>query len=115
MSRRLRLYLSDMLKAIGRIESYTSELTEQAFLDSELVLDACTRNFLVIGKAVKQLPEELRVQRPEVPWKSIAGLRDMLAHAYFNVDDGILWDIIQNDLEPLRKAVLFLLESLPEE
>jgi uncharacterized protein with HEPN domain len=67
---------------------------------------------LVIGESVKQLPDDLRQQHPNIPWKSIAGLRDMLAHEYFRVDDRILWDVVQNHLQPLEIAVKSLLEGL---
>jgi uncharacterized protein with HEPN domain len=68
--------------------------------------------FLVIGESVKQLPDDLRQQHPNIPWKSIAGLRDMLAHEYFRVDDRILWDVVQNHLQPLELAVKSLVEGL---
>jgi uncharacterized protein with HEPN domain len=87
-------------------------MDEDAFLSNGLVLDACYHNFLVIGESVKQLPDSLREQHNAIPWKSIAGLRDMLTHEYFRVDDRILWDVIQNHLSPLEGAVKSLLENL---
>lgn len=100
-----------MLDAITRLQTYTYDLDEAAFFGSQLIQDACFRNFLVLGEAVKQIPDDARAKRPEVPWKAIAGLRDHLAHAYFSIDERILWSIVKNDLEPLKAAVLFLLES----
>jgi len=76
------------------------------------VLDGTIRNVLVIGEVVKQLPEEIRGHQPQIPWKLIAGMRDILVHAYFAADDRVLWDVIQNELEPLNKAVEAILSDL---
>jgi uncharacterized protein with HEPN domain len=112
VSRKFLLYLTDILEAIQKISTYTSGMIEADFLSNGLVLDACYHNFLVIGESVKQLPDHLREQHKTIPWKSIAGLRDMLAHEYFRVDDRILWDVVQNHLHPLEEAVKSLLENL---
>jgi uncharacterized protein with HEPN domain len=114
VSRKFLLYLTDILEAIRKISTYTSDMTEADFLSNGLVLDACYHNFLVIGESVKQLPDDLRQQHPNIPWKSIAGLRDMLAHEYFRVDDRILWDVVQNHLQPLEIAAKSLLEHLED-
>jgi uncharacterized protein with HEPN domain len=111
VSRRYRLYLEDLLEAISKIKRYTANLNKADFLANNLVLDACYHNFLVIGEAVKQLPEELRIQHRQVPWKAIAGLRDMLAHEYFRVDNEILWDVVENHLTTLQQAAQDLLTA----
>ena len=114
MSRKL-LYLAELLESIRKIREYTSGMDETAFLSNQIVLDACYHNFLVIGEAVKQLPDSLRIQHGHIPWKSIAGLRDMVAHEYFRVDDRILWDVVENHLTSLKTAVTALQETLDSE
>jgi uncharacterized protein with HEPN domain len=67
------------------------------------------RNLEVIGEAVKNVPESIRTAHPKVPWKRIAGLRDILIHEYFGVDTEIVWDIVQNHLPELVEQVTILL------
>lgn len=88
------LYLIHVLERIHRIEEFTRE-GEQAFLQSRLVQDAVIRNFEVIGEAVKRLPDRLKLERPEVPWRRIAGFRDVLIHGYESVDLEEVWQIVE--------------------
>ncbi|MBM4324677.1 MAG: DUF86 domain-containing protein [Deltaproteobacteria bacterium] len=68
-------------------------------------MDAVVRNLEIIGEAIKKLPEDIRLKYPEVEWKKIAGLRDILIHEYFGVDHEIIWDIIQNKLPLLKEQI----------
>ena len=67
-------------------------------------LDAVIRKLEVIGEAVKRLPEETRNQQPDVAWKKIAGLRDILIHEYFGINVEVVWDVIQHKLSGLEDA-----------
>jgi len=80
------------------------------FLADERTFDAVMRNLQIIGEATKNVPLEIRNRYPEVEWRKIAGLRDVLAHAYFSLENEILWDIIQNKVPPLLKQVQHILE-----
>ena len=68
-------------------------------------VDAVVRNLEIVGEAVKKVPESIRLQNPDVDWKKIGGLRDILIHEYFGIDHDIIWDIIQNKLPALMKRV----------
>ena len=63
------------------------------------------RNLEVIGEAVKKIPDDVRNSYKDIPWKKIAGLRDILIHEYFGINMNIVWDIIENKLQPLKEAV----------
>lgn len=86
---RLSDYLGHILEAIGRIGSYSTGLTESAFLESKLVQDAVIRNFEVIGEASRNIERrypEFQKAHPEVPWIPAYEMRNALAHGYFRID-----------------------------
>jgi uncharacterized protein with HEPN domain len=105
MPRDSRAYFDDILEAIGAIREYVAGLSREGFGRDRKTVDAVVRNLEVIGEAVKQLPVEVRSAHPEVEWQKIAGLRDVLIHAYFGVDLDIIWDVIANKLPDLESRV----------
>ena len=105
MSKDSKVYLDDILESIEKIERYTKTLSYKQFSDNELVIDAVIRNLAIIGEAVKKLPSEIKKEHPEIEWKKIAGLRDVLIHEYSGINLEIIWDIFINKLFPLKEAV----------
>lgn len=105
MKRDLRLYLEDIWEGIAAIEEYTSGMSKSGFEADRKVQDAVARRLETIGEAVKHLPDDFRAQYPDVPWKLIAGLRDVLIHEYFNVRIMRVWHVVANDLPALKRAI----------
>lgn len=112
MSRSLDLYLEDIIEDIRKNLSYTSLLNFEEFCADERTIDAVIRNLIVIGEAVKNIPEDTRKLEPEIEWRKIAGLRDFAAHAYFNVNNQIVWDVIQTKLLSLNDAATRILNEI---
>jgi len=111
MPRDYKAFITDILEAINRIELYTANLTIDDFTESHLYQDAVVRNLEIIGEAVKRLPTDLMKKYPNIEWKKIAGLRDILIHAYFGIDIEIVWDIIQNKLPDLKDHISLILSK----
>jgi uncharacterized protein with HEPN domain len=109
MHRDYKVYLEDILEAGRKIRSYTEHLSYETFRQSSMAVDAVVRNLEVIGEAVKQIPDPVRVQVPTVPWQRIAGLRDILIHEYFGIDMEIIWDVVTDKLPLLEESVSKLL------
>ncbi len=104
------LYLESIRDCLERIAEYTAT-GKQAFLDSRLIQDGVIRNLEVIGEATKNLSSELRESNPAIPWRQIAGMRDVLIHDYLKVNLGRVWRTVENDLPPLTAAVRTLLNK----
>lgn len=95
------LFLRDMQCFCSRVLRYTDGMTAEQFATNELVNDAVLRNLELLGEAAKQIPDAVRQRHPDVPWRRIAGLRDVLAHAYFGLEDDTIWQIISSSVPAL--------------
>lgn len=89
---------------------YTQGMTFEDFLTDERTFDAVMRNLQIIGEAAKNVPPEVRSRYLEIEWRKISGLRDVLAHAYFSLENETLWDIVQNKVPPLLIQVQHIIE-----
>jgi uncharacterized protein with HEPN domain len=107
---RRALYLTDARDAIDKVLAYTKP-GRQAFFAESIVQDAVIRNLEIFGEAVKNVTQETRARYQDIPWAEIAGLRDRLIHAYFHVDLNVAWDVVENDLQPLREKLATILDQ----
>ncbi len=114
MSRSWELFLRDMLEAAQKVVRYSSEGEMDAFFADEMAYDATLRNLEIVGEAAKNIPEEIRQRFHEVDWRGVAGLRDVLAHAYFAIDEETLWKIVRTDIPRLLDLLEQIEEKLPK-
>ena len=108
------LYLKHILESIDKIETY-AKVGKTEFMETSHWQDAVIRNLEIIGEATKNIPDSFRKKYPEVPWKKIAGFRDIVIHAYFRVDIDVTWRIIKTDIPDLKEKILKIKEDLEKE
>jgi uncharacterized protein with HEPN domain len=105
-------YLEDILRYTEKAQRFVADVPSfDAFAEDEMRVMATIRALEVIGEAVKHIPHSLRRKYPEVPWQEIAGMRDILIHGYYDVSVEIVWKTVQEDLAPLRQAILTILPA----
>jgi uncharacterized protein with HEPN domain len=105
LSRDWGLFLHDMRHCCQKVMHYTAGFTAEQFETNELVNDAVLRNLELLGEAAKQIPEPVRQRHPQVPWRRIAGLRDVLAHAYFGLENETIWSIVTTSVPALASQL----------
>jgi uncharacterized protein with HEPN domain len=115
MRRDFRLYLDDILEAIHQIQTYLADQNEEAFTNDRKTQDAVIRNLEIIGEAAGNIPEQIQKGEPEIDWRKITGLRNILIHEYFGINLPIVWDVVQTKLGPLEAVCRILLERIAEE
>src|SRR4051812_10182528 len=109
MPRSHRLYLTDIQRAIGRINEIMQTIDEAAFKQRSLETDGVLFNLMTIGEAAKALPPHIRELAPEIDWAVIGRFRDFVAHHYFSLDMDQVWNVVQHDLPVLNQQVAHLL------
>lgn len=112
MKRDFGVFVEDILESIGRIEEYTKDISEGEFYNNIQLQDSIIRRFEIIGEAVKHIPQKVKDQYSEIPWKEISGTRDILIHEYFGVNLKRIWDTIQDDILPFKKQLTKLLQDV---
>ncbi|MBI1742850.1 DUF86 domain-containing protein [Candidatus Acetothermia bacterium] len=115
MKRDYRLYIDDILEATHKIEEYTRNLTYEQFSKDYKTIDAVIRNFTIIGEAAKHIPSSIRKKYRDIPWKDMAGMRDILVHEYFGVRVDIVWETIKKRLPQLQPLIESMLRQIDGE
>lgn len=93
--------IQDILDAIVEIQTFTRGINYEAFREDNRSVRAVEMNFIIIGESANQIPEEIEEMHPEIPWDLMRAMRNRIVHVYFQVDEKLMWDTIQNDLPPL--------------
>lgn len=106
-----KFYLTHIIESMTYIESYTIEGKEE-FFKSRLIQDAVIRNLEIIGEAVKKVSINIRTQHDDIPWREMAGLRDVLIHEYFGIDLRTVWGVVERELPRLKPQIEEVIKGL---
>ncbi|MCK5026325.1 MAG: DUF86 domain-containing protein [Nanoarchaeota archaeon] len=114
MKRNIAVYIEDILESIIKIEEYTKGIGEEDFNENAQLQDAIMRRLEIIGEAVKNIPSRFRDKHPDLPWKEIAGMRDVLIHAYFGINIARVWNVVVNDIPDMKDKILKIKEDFED-
>ena len=103
--REWRFYIDDMIRFTNKVLRYTQNLDQPAFINNDLYYDATLRNLELIGEAATNIPQNIRTNHPEIPWRRIIATRNRIIHAYLGIDNDIIWSIITDDIPELLTAL----------
>ena len=112
--RQWRLFVADIVDAIAAIDDYTTGLAREQFFGDRLRLDAVIKNLTVIGEAAGRVPADITEASPHIPWARMRGMRNVVVHEYFGIDEEVLWGTVADDLWPLVPLLTALLAEYSE-
>ena len=106
MNKNPDIYINHIIQSIELLDEYLLNVTQDEFNTSIKLQDLTCRRLEIIGEAVKNIPAEFKNRYPDVKWKSIAGLRDILIHQYFGIDLLLLWNVAKKDIPELKSKII---------
>lgn len=101
-----KLYLKDILEAMDSIELFIGEMDFDEFKEDDKTSSAVIRKFEIIGEATKNLPEDIKKDYPDIPWREMAGMRDKLIHFYFGIKYELVWRTIKDVIPEIRPSLI---------
>lgn len=97
--------LTDIIQAAKQIQEFIHGVKKNQFESSSLIQSAVIRQIEIMGEAAKRLSEKVRLEHPEIPWKKLTGMRDILIHAYDHVDIDEVWNAVETSIPALSKQI----------
>ncbi len=107
-----RIFIEHIIESIELIEKYIKNHTKNDFLSSAQLQDSVIRRLEIIGEAVKNIPDNYRKEYPDIKWKEIAGLRDILIRQCFGIDFELTWEIVIRDLPEIKNKIILIKDKL---
>jgi uncharacterized protein with HEPN domain len=98
-------HLGDIRDAVGKARQFVAGMSYEQFAADEKTAFAVVRCLEIVGEAARKIPVAVRTRYPHVPWREMAGMRDVLIHDYFGVNLRVVWNTVQNDLPPLKPQI----------
>jgi uncharacterized protein with HEPN domain len=102
-----------MLAATADARRFVEGHTPESFAADAMVRRAVERMVEIISEASRHLPPEMKARHPEVPWRAVAGIGNILRHTYERVEDREIWLVVTRDLDPLQAAIEAMRAGLP--
>ena len=106
-----RLRINHIYDAIVSIEKFVKDIPIDKFLMNDLIISAVIRKLEIIGEASNHLSSSIKNKYPETDWVQIIGVRNIIAHEYFIVDNELVWEVVQNDLPSFKQVIMKILEE----
>lgn len=110
--REISLYLQDILNAMLAIEEFVEGMDFDGFRKSDMVSSAVIRKFEIIGEAAKRIPDDIRAEYSQVPWKEMAGMRDRLIHFYFGIRYDLVWHTVKDVIPQVKPVVQKIMKDI---
>ena len=110
-----RLFVKDIHESAVRVVGYVGAMSSEEFFNDPKSVDAVMRNLAIIGEAAKKIPADARRRYPSVEWKKMAGLRDVVVHDYFGIDEDIIWDVVTVRIPELKRQIDIMTSEISDD
>ena len=107
-----KVRLQHIVEAINEIDAYIQDTSQEDFVKNSMMFNATLRQLEIIGEASNRLSNDVVNKTPDIPWARIIGLRNLVIHEYFGVDDFTIWNVIKINLPDLKRKILAFLNTL---